>query len=143
MAKASLLKADDSAKAAALVHAPGLFPLPMSVQLALMWRGIVTVKSPGVMKRWLNWQLAIEKQHAKPPHYYIEFIGVDPAHQGQGLGSRILRDITLRADREHVGCYLETGNPKNLPLYQRYGFETQAEQDINAVHTWFMWRPRR
>ncbi len=30
----------------------------------------------------------IEKLHPEEPHYYLEFIGTDPAHQGKGFGRR-------------------------------------------------------
>jgi ribosomal protein S18 acetylase RimI-like enzyme len=92
------------------------------------------------LSRWLTWLSRIDKQHLKFPHYYLEFIGVDPALQGNGLGSSILHYLVTKADQDHVGCFLETGNPRNLPLYQRFGFQTVAEQEIIGVNAWFMWR---
>ncbi|HNS51816.1 MAG TPA: hypothetical protein PKO09_11615 [Anaerolineae bacterium] len=39
-----------------------------------------------------------------------------------------------------MGCYLETANPRAIPLYQRLGFRTLREGEILAVPMWFMWR---
>jgi GNAT superfamily N-acetyltransferase len=69
------------------------------------------------------------------PHWYLPIIGVDPARQGLGLGS-----LLLRADG--VECRLFTEQPRNVPLYQRYGFEVAVEGDVpdGGPHFWFMRR---
>jgi GNAT superfamily N-acetyltransferase len=84
---------------------------------------------------------AIEKKHPAEPHYYLEFVGIDTPFQGKGLGSLLLQRLVGWADEESMGCHLETGNPRNVPLYRRFGFQTTAEEEIIGVHTWFMWRP--
>jgi GNAT superfamily N-acetyltransferase len=124
----------------AIAHPPGAYPLPIPVQLGILLK---TVTRTGVygLGRWLTWLSRIDKQHPKSPHYYLEFIGVDPAWQGNGLGSSILHHLVSKADQDRVGCFLETGNPRNVPLYQRFGFQTVAEEEIIGVHAWFMWRP--
>jgi len=61
--------------------------------------------------------------HPKEPHWYLPMIGVDPAKQGQGLGSRLLRHTLQRVDEEHVPAYLESTNPANIPLYEKHGFK--------------------
>lgn len=50
-------------------------------------------------------------------------IGADPSRQGQGLGSALLKEGLKRCDADGVIAYLESSNPKNIPLYERYGFE--------------------
>jgi hypothetical protein len=42
--------------------------------------------------------------------------------QGQGLGSAILRRLVFKADQDHVGCFLETGNPRNYHYISGLGF---------------------
>jgi GNAT superfamily N-acetyltransferase len=76
------------------------------------------------------------------PHWYLPWIGVDPARQGLGLGSLLLRAGLARVDQDGVECRLFTGQPRNVPLYQRYGFEIAVEGDIpdGGPHFWFMRR---
>jgi len=69
---------------------------------------------------------AIAAYHPEAPHWYLAMIGVDPARQGQGLGSAILKASVRRCDEDGVIAYLESSNPKNVPLYERYGFEVMG-----------------
>ena len=64
--------------------------------------------------------------HPEEPHWYLAMIGVDPARQGRGLGSAILKESLKRCDEDGVVAYLESSNPKNVPLYERYGFEVMG-----------------
>ena len=57
------------------------------------------------------------------PHWYLPVIGVDPAYQGRGLGRALMAHACERCDRDGVPFYLESSNPRNIPLYQRHGFE--------------------
>jgi len=61
------------------------------------------------------------------PHWYLEIIGVDPAYQGQGFSSRLLRPVLERIDRERMPCFLETNTGKNVTIYRRSGFEVVSE----------------
>lgn len=61
--------------------------------------------------------------HPQEPCWYLPLIGVDPALQGRGYGSALLRYALERCDRDGVPAYLESSNPRNIPLYQRHGFE--------------------
>ena len=61
--------------------------------------------------------------HPHEPHWYLPLLGVDAARQGQGLGAILLKYALARADREHMPAYLESSNPKNIPFYERHGFE--------------------
>jgi ribosomal protein S18 acetylase RimI-like enzyme len=61
--------------------------------------------------------------HPHEPHWYLSMIGVDPARQGRGLGSALLRHTLALCDAEGAAAYLESSNPKNISLYERHGFE--------------------
>ncbi|MTD56273.1 ribosomal protein S18-alanine N-acetyltransferase [Amycolatopsis pithecellobii] len=54
----------------------------------------------------------------------VHTIGVDPAYQGQGIGTALLRALLARADDLHAPVFLEvrTDNDRALELYARHGF---------------------
>jgi ribosomal protein S18 acetylase RimI-like enzyme len=61
--------------------------------------------------------------HPREPHWHLPLIGVDPAAQCQGYGSALLRHMLVALDREQLHAYLEATSPRNVPLYERHGFE--------------------
>jgi ribosomal protein S18 acetylase RimI-like enzyme len=61
--------------------------------------------------------------HLDEPHWYLPLIGVDPAQQGKGYGSALLKHALRRCDEDGTPAYLESSNPKNIPLYRRHGFK--------------------
>ncbi len=63
------------------------------------------------------------RYHPSEPHWYLPLMGVDPRHQGKGLGSALMRHALVPCDRDQTLAYLESTNPKNIPLYERHGFE--------------------
>lgn len=99
------------------------------------------VTAAAVIYIWMRWLDEVDKLHPHEPHYYLEYLGVVPEQQGKALGSSILQHIINKADEEHVGCYLENANPRNIPFYQRFGFQIIHEKDIIGIPSWFMWRP--
>lgn len=60
------------------------------------------------------------------PHWYLPLIGVEPAQQGYGIGSALLRPVLSECDRDGLPAYLEATNPRNVALYLRHGFEVAA-----------------
>jgi ribosomal protein S18 acetylase RimI-like enzyme len=69
----------------------------------------------------------MDRFHPQEPHWYLSMIGVDPARQGRGLGSALLRHTLAICDADGALAYLESSNPKNVPLYERHGFEVLGE----------------
>lgn len=65
----------------------------------------------------------IAEKRPTEPHWYLSLIGTDPAHQGQGVGSALLRPILERCDAEGVPAYLESSKEKNVVFYGKHGFE--------------------
>jgi ribosomal protein S18 acetylase RimI-like enzyme len=70
--------------------------------------------------------------HPGNPHWYLPLIGVDPSQQGRGHGSALLAQALRVCDREHRIAYLESTNPRNLPLYQRFGFEVMRTIQVGT-----------
>jgi ribosomal protein S18 acetylase RimI-like enzyme len=69
---------------------------------------------------FLEQQLAA---HPHDPHWYLPMIGVDPAHQGRGLGSALLEYSLEVVDRDRIFAYLEATSARSRALYERFGFE--------------------
>jgi GNAT superfamily N-acetyltransferase len=65
--------------------------------------------------------------HPEEPHWYLPFIGVDPAWQSKGLGSLLMLSSLARCDVAQLPAYLESTNPRNRPFYERHGFEALGE----------------
>jgi ribosomal protein S18 acetylase RimI-like enzyme len=88
---------------------------------------------------------AVESPHPRrPSHYYLRVIGCEPARQGQGLGSSLMRPMLERCDAERIAAYLESSNEKNVPLYRRHGFEVTGEVTTHlGPKAWLMWREPR
>jgi ribosomal protein S18 acetylase RimI-like enzyme len=63
------------------------------------------------------------RYHPREPHWFLPFIGVDPLQQGKGCGGALMKHGLIPCDRDHTLAYLESSNPKNIPLYERHGFE--------------------
>lgn len=71
--------------------------------------------------------------HIKEPHWYLAVLGVDPHARGLGLGGALLTESLERVDQDHLPAYLESSNPRNIPLYERHGFEVIGEIRIGPV----------
>ena len=54
--------------------------------------------------------------------WYLEYLAVDPSKQGSGLGSLILKESLKVMDELGEAAYLESSNPQNMSLYERFGF---------------------
>lgn len=88
-------------------------------------RGVLHQGIPALFRqlRALNIMLAMHRSIIIEPHYYLAAVGVDPARQGKGLGSALLRPTLERFDDERMPAYLDTHNERNVSLFQRFGFE--------------------
>jgi GNAT superfamily N-acetyltransferase len=61
--------------------------------------------------------------HPDGPHWFLAVMGVDPIHQGKGIGSALIERGLARCDGDHLPAYLEASCPRNVPFYKRHGFE--------------------
>lgn len=69
-------------------------------------------------------------------------VGVDPAFQGHGYGKALLQPVLERAGREGASVYLETAQPKNVPFYEKLGFDLVRElvEPTSGLNLWtFRW----
>jgi GNAT superfamily N-acetyltransferase len=87
---------------------------------------------------------AFEEYHPDESCWYLPLIAVDPAHQGSGIGSELMKAAMSRIDEDGLPSYLESSNPRNISLYERYGYEVMGQikiGDAPTIHP--MYRPAR
>jgi GNAT superfamily N-acetyltransferase len=73
--------------------------------------------------------------HPTQAHWYLPMIGVDPVRQGNGHGAALMKYALQQVDRDHLPAYLESSSPKNVPLYQRHGFEIVGTIQVGTSPT--------
>lgn len=120
----------DGGLAAAMWLPPGVHP--DSDLLAALTEEHVPEERLGDMMQVFE---QMEAYHPADPCWYLPLIGVDPACQGRGFGSALLRYALDRCDREGSPAYLESSNPRNVPLYQRHGFEIMGTIQVGTSPT--------
>jgi ribosomal protein S18 acetylase RimI-like enzyme len=72
------------------------------------------------------------RYHPSEPHWYLPLMGVDPSQQGKGVGSALLQHTLMQLDHDNKLAYLESSNPRNIPLYKRHGFEILGTIQIGS-----------
>jgi GNAT superfamily N-acetyltransferase len=92
--------------------------------------------------RALRLLFEVDGRHPKDPHWYLATLATEPARQGTGIGSALLRDKLAEADEQGVPAYLESSKDRNVPLYARFGFEVVEEfrSKTGGPPIWRMWR---
>lgn len=125
---------------AALWYPPGTkrhsFRETMAESLPFLPEGIPHLGQASRLQRLItsNWPA--------DPHWYLSVLSVSPESQGNGHGSALIRPGLEAADRDGLGCWLETQRQSNIPFYRRFGFELVDELEVDpGVRLWTMWRP--
>ncbi len=126
----------------ALWFPPGTQTLSLSEELlpglALLPEGL------GCIAKGRRWEQMIEANRPKEPHWCLNSLAVRPSSQGRGIGSALIKPGLEKADRDEVGCYLETQRRANIPFYRRFGFEEIGEIGLpGSPPVWRMWREPR
>jgi ribosomal protein S18 acetylase RimI-like enzyme len=88
---------------------------------------------------------AMEHAHPPEPYFYLAFVGVAPRFQGAGLGTALLENTLARVDAAGMPAFLENSNPRNVKLYERFGFRVTSEITArkDAPPLYAMLRPGR
>jgi GNAT superfamily N-acetyltransferase len=74
----------------------------------------------------------MDAAHPTFPHWYLPWFGVEGGQQGKGLGGELMRNCLAFVDRDHLPAYLESPNARNLPFYERHGFEVTGASQAGA-----------
>jgi ribosomal protein S18 acetylase RimI-like enzyme len=96
---------------------------------SLFWEAKLLFKCIGFanLHKVLKRESVLKSTHPKRPFIHLWYIGVDPACQGQGIGSMLLEQILTEFKGRTI--HLETSNAKNIPFYERQGFMLTVRLD--------------
>jgi GNAT superfamily N-acetyltransferase len=94
--------------------------------------GLLALIDERVRSALLELLAKVATYQVREPHWTLPLIAVDPARQGEGIGGRLLEHRLAICDEQRLAAYLESSNPANVPLYQRHGFEIQAEVQLDS-----------
>lgn len=132
-----VIEADDGAGVAAWI--PPESDVGLEQVNVATWSEVVGLTDDGGDRyhRFWSW---LESYVPHEPHWMLDMVGVDPARQGEGIGSALVRYGVERAEDDGVPAFLETSKARNVPYYERFGFRTAAEEDApdGGPHIWFM-----
>ena len=93
------------------------------------------------IRRALALEAVVGPARPREPHWYLAILGTDPAHQGQGVGSKMVAPVLERCDATGMPAYLESSKEENIPFYQRHGFRVTGELEIQDGPV--LWTMRR
>ncbi len=96
------------------------------LDLGLIWNCVGLKNVFKVMKR----ESSVHALHLAGHKVYVWFIGVDPAFQHKGIGSKVLLEVIKYAELQGRDLILETSTLKNIPWYKSFGFQTYATLDL-------------
>ena len=118
--------------------------LKWPIGLRTLWRAGRMIGWRG-LQRFSRSGRVTEQLHPAARHYYLFAIGATPDSRGQGVGTRLIREILQRCDDEGVPAYLENSKEANLGFYRGHGFEVTREVRFHdtAPPVWLMWREPR
>jgi GNAT superfamily N-acetyltransferase len=132
---------DDEVAALALWHPPGVHPsgaldrirllrhaLPHTATLARGLPPAARVALPHLLPalRIARARNAAVKTATREPTWHLAYLAALPEHRGKGLARRLLDRQLARCDEDRLPVWLETTDPVNPPIYERFGFETIA-----------------
>jgi ribosomal protein S18 acetylase RimI-like enzyme len=82
----------------------------------------------------------IEERTPAGPLWYLDQLGVDPSHQGEGLGRALVRFGLDRAAAAGLPAWLETARERNLGFYSSLGFRLVDDGTVpgGGPRIWFM-----
>jgi GNAT superfamily N-acetyltransferase len=138
---------DHDLLAAAIWHPP--HTRPRSMQGTFRAAGDLLTSAP-VLARGLPHLGAVARRHgrgglqlqrtrrdaidtaSRGPSWHLAILATDPRHRGRGLARRLLEHVLDRCDADGLAAWLETTDPVNPPLYERFGFRTVAHLEDAA-----------
>jgi len=84
----------------------------------------------------------VESSFPNEPLWHLNAVAVEPEARGRGIGSALIEHGLALARADRVGVLLETGNPRNVAYYEKFGFRVVDESAApeEGPHIWIMRR---
>lgn len=122
---------DDNTGSAALL----LLPHQKNNSLKAILRDfmfVIKLLSWGRIRRVMKREKNLKQLYPDPSFYHLWYVGVTPALQQKGSGTKLLQQILSEAKNDCLPVYLETSEPRNFKWYEQHGFELQQAITIGG-----------
>jgi ribosomal protein S18 acetylase RimI-like enzyme len=106
------------------------------------WREVGVAWGTEAFARFQQFAADMRDLPAEEPHWHLNWLCVEPDHQGQGIGSTLVRQMTARVGAEGLGCHLFTFAQHNVAIYEHLGFGVAADTILprTGLRLWTMVR---
>ncbi len=96
--------------------------------------GFWLIGMKSIVRNWGIYADVLERHHREidGPHWVLDTLGVDPAHQRRGVARALLQPVLDRADAAGIPSYVITHNPVNVPVYERFGFRVVNRDTVRG-----------
>lgn len=91
---------------------------------------VITTIGFGNISKAIKRESRIKAIHPKGSIYYLWFIGVNTDVRNKGIGSSLLREVIQEGQNKGRTICLETSTLKNIPWYEKHGFNIYKELDF-------------
>jgi ribosomal protein S18 acetylase RimI-like enzyme len=104
------------------------------------WREVGVAWGTEAFARFQQFAADMRDLPAQEPHWHLNWLCVEPGHQGQGIGGTLVRQMTSRADADGFGCHLFTFTRHNVAIYEHLGFAVAADTTLprTGLRLWVM-----
>ena len=75
---------------------------------------------------------ALRTHRPSERHWYLGQIATAPEVRSRGVGTTLLVRSLEVVDADRLPAYLESSNPRNVPLYERHGFAVVGTIDLRG-----------
>lgn len=103
--------------------------LARSLGLSALWRGVATY--PGQLDTFKK-NYFLPERLKKHDFYYVAALATLESRRGQGLASKFIRWLQVKAAEDKKPIWLETSTAHAKAMYERCGFQTVDEVTLGA-----------
>jgi ribosomal protein S18 acetylase RimI-like enzyme len=99
---------------------------------------LATLLPADALARVNSYDEALHAALPPTPFWYLGVLGTHPDHAGRRWGHAVMRAGLRRAAEDGLPAILETGNPANVEVYRRAGWEVLHAVPAEPLTIWIM-----